>query len=34
MRSLAQRFTDGRIQMSDVLSMDPPPVPVIYELLD
>ena len=31
---IAARATDGRIQMSDVLSMDPPPVPVIYELLD
>jgi predicted alpha/beta superfamily hydrolase len=31
---IANRAMDGRIQMSDVLSMDPPPVPVIYELLD
>jgi hypothetical protein len=31
---IAARATDGRIKMSDVLSMDPPPVPVIYELLD
>jgi hypothetical protein len=31
---IATRATDGRIQMSDVLSMDPPPVPVIYEVLD
>jgi hypothetical protein len=31
---IAARATDGRIEMSDVLSMDPPPVPVIYELLD
>src|SRR3977135_1816185 len=31
---IAARPTDGRIQMSNVLSMDPPPVPVIYEPLD
>jgi hypothetical protein len=31
---IAAQSMDGRIQMSDALSMDPPPVPVIYELLD
>jgi hypothetical protein len=31
---ISARALDGRIKMSDVLSMDPPPVPVIYELLD
>jgi hypothetical protein len=34
MAEIATRAGDGRIKMSDVLSMDPPPVPVIYELLD
>jgi hypothetical protein len=31
---IVARSADGRIQMSDALGMDPPPVPVIYELLD
>jgi len=34
MGEIASRAVDGRIKMSDVLSMDPPPVPVIYQLLD
>jgi hypothetical protein len=31
---LVERATDGRMHMSDVLAMDPPPSMVIYELLD
>jgi hypothetical protein len=31
---ISARAIDGRIKMSDVLGMDPPPVPVIYELID
>ena len=31
---LAQAATSGAMNMSDVLGMDPPPVPVIYEIVD
>ena len=31
---LAQAATSGAMKMSDVLGMDPPPVPVIFEIVD
>ena len=34
MGGLAEAATSGKMNMSDVLGMDPPPVPVIYEIVD
>jgi hypothetical protein len=31
---LAARSVDGRVNMSDAIQMDPPPVVAIYELID
>jgi hypothetical protein len=34
LQELGARFADGRVPISDLLSMDPIPVPRIYELRD
>ncbi len=33
-KELAERAADGRIRMSDVLQLDPPPLLTVYELID